>query len=220
MHVVDALEPIDIDEGDAQWLVMTRGALDLGVQGGEQGLAVGDPGQPVVGRPHLGLQVSAGRIVEGLCQALLGRDAAHPQRDRVGRGDGPLQGEGQAVEPPADVAPRQQRHGSHACHRRHDRHDRQREATIGLRHRCDGEPDGDGGRHGERCQEPEGTNEEEHVGRMAWRYLVHHGSMVPRCTPAPWPRGPEPSGWGSVQYSPGTLGVRATIRSGSLPAPV
>ena len=48
--VVDRLEVVDVDEGDAQRALVARRALDLGEQGGEERLAVGDAGQPVDGR--------------------------------------------------------------------------------------------------------------------------------------------------------------------------
>ena len=50
VRVVDRLEVVDVDEGDAQRSLVARRPLDFGEQGGEERLAVGDAGQPVDGR--------------------------------------------------------------------------------------------------------------------------------------------------------------------------
>ena len=55
VRVVDRLEVVDVDEGDAQRPLVARRALDLGEQGGEERLAVGDAGQPVDRRPVVGV---------------------------------------------------------------------------------------------------------------------------------------------------------------------
>jgi hypothetical protein len=49
--VVDRLEMVDVDEGDAQRSFVARRALDLGEQGCEQDLSIGDAGEAVDRRP-------------------------------------------------------------------------------------------------------------------------------------------------------------------------
>ncbi len=89
--VVDRLEAIDVDEGDAERLVMADRSLDLGAEHREQGLAVRDAGQPVMGGARLDLEEGAAGGVEGLRQASLAWDAALAQVDRLVGLEGPLQ---------------------------------------------------------------------------------------------------------------------------------
>ena len=169
--VIDRLEAIDVDEGDAEWLVVADRSLDLGAQDGEQGLAVRDAGQPVMSGARLDLEEGAAGGVEGLRQATLAGDAALAQVDRLVGLEGPLQRARDAGEAPADVAPRHEGHGRHARHdtRRDDERERPSVGLLGLRrdrHGDDGEAgDGEGG------QEPKEPDEEEH--------RMQHGVMGP-----------------------------------------
>ena len=64
VRVVDRLEVVDVDERDAQRPLVAGRALDLGEQGGEQRLAVGDAGQAVDRRPVVRVGQGGGDAVD------------------------------------------------------------------------------------------------------------------------------------------------------------
>ncbi len=175
VDVVDRLEAVDVDERDAERLVVARRALDLRMQRGEQGLAVRDAGEAVVGRALLGQQVGACGRVEGAGQAALGGDPALAQVYRLLGLQGPLQRPGDAAQAPAEVAPCQQRHRGHPGHDRDSRGSGKYEAVLRRGLGGHGEPGDEGGRDGEGCQKAEGTDQGEHV--------IEDGAGVPR---PPW----------------------------------
>ena len=111
----------------------------------------------------LGQQEGAAGRVEGARQAPFGGDAGDAQLDRLVGVDGPLQGLRDRPEPPADVAPRNERHRRHAGHGRDRKHEEQRRTLF----RVDGgghrQSDRDERGHGERSQESEGADEAEHA---------------------------------------------------------
>ncbi len=69
VRVVDHLEVVDVDERDAQRSLVARGALDFGEEVGEQSLAIGDAGQPVDGRPVVGVGEGCRDAVDRVAQA-------------------------------------------------------------------------------------------------------------------------------------------------------
>ena len=92
VRVVDGLEVVDVDEGDAQRPLVARCALDLGEQGGEEGLAIDDAGQAVDRRPVVGVGEGGGDAVDGVPEAGLEATAAIRDGDGVVAGDDPLGG--------------------------------------------------------------------------------------------------------------------------------
>ena len=100
--VVDGLEVVDVDEGDRERSLVAGSALDLGEERGQQGLAVGDAGQPVDRRAVVGVGQRAGDAVDrarrggprGRCRGL--------EPDRVVAGGDPLGRLDEAAEPEPD----------------------------------------------------------------------------------------------------------------------
>ena len=105
MRVVDRLEAVDVDERDAERLRVARRALDLGAEGGEQRLAVGDAGEPVVRRTRLDLEEGAARRVQCPGQAAFAGDAGLARSNRLVSLERSLQVTRDAVQPPPEVAP-------------------------------------------------------------------------------------------------------------------
>ena len=163
VRVVDRLEAVDVDEGDAQRLVVAPGAVDLGGERGEEGLAVRNAGEPVMGGARLGQEEGSRGRVEGLRQSSFGRDAHHAQLGRTVGLEGMLEGVGDAAQSPAEVAPGEQRHRRHPGDRRDREHGDERGALRFGDVRGDAQRDGDEGGHGQRGEEPEGANEAEHL---------------------------------------------------------
>ena len=81
--VVDDLEMIDVDEGDAERSVIARCPFDLGEQLGEERLAVVDAGQPVDRRTIMGVGKRFGDPIDRSGQARVEAAAASTHRDRV-----------------------------------------------------------------------------------------------------------------------------------------
>jgi hypothetical protein len=112
--VVDRLEPVDVHERDRERLRVAARPLDLGGQGPEQRLAVGDPGQAVPGCLSLGHRERAGGAVEGPGQPALCRDAGLLEHDRRTLVNGLLEVLGQPRQPEGEVEPRGEGHGGGA----------------------------------------------------------------------------------------------------------
>ena len=179
VRVIDRLEAVDVDEGDAQWLVVTHGPIDLGAKDGEEGLPVRDAREPVVGGACLDLEECPAGRVEGARQATLAGDSSLAKLDRLIGLERLFERLGDPVQAPADVAPRQQ------GHRRHPRDDggRDHERDHSPLHRIDLRRDGHGD-DGEPCdrerrKEPEEANEEEHVAKHGQQRVIR-----------PWVDGP------------------------------
>ena len=162
VRVVDRLEAVDVDEGDAERLVVTSRPVDLGPEHGEQGLAVRDAGEPVVRGAGLDLEEGAAGGVERASQAPLAGNAALAQVNRLVGLERSLQRGRDAVETEPDVAPRQQRHGRHAGSDGDGDDERQHLPLLGIDLRCDrdGHEQEQSDRHG--GQEAQGTNDDEH----------------------------------------------------------
>lgn len=160
--VVDLLETVDVDECDAQWLVMTGRPLDLGGKRRQQRLPVRNAGQSVVRGSGLGLGEGAGGGIERTSQPAFARNADLAQLDRLVGLEGTFEGRGDAIQAPAEVAPRHERHGRHAGHGGHGEHGKECRALVWSGLRSDGHGDHDERRNGDRSQEPEGTNNEQH----------------------------------------------------------
>ena len=109
VRVVDGLEVVDVDEGDAQWPVVAAGALDLGEQLGEQRLPIGDAGEAVDGRAIVRVGQGGRDAVDGRGQTRLEATAVARDRDRVVAGGDALRGPDQPPEADPDDEPRQRR---------------------------------------------------------------------------------------------------------------
>ena len=118
VRVVDRLEVVDIDERDAQRPLIARCALDLGEQGGEEGLAIDHAGQAVDRRPVV--RVGEGRrdAVDGIPEPRLETAAAARDGDGVVAGDDPLGGRDEPPEADPDDDPGQRGRERDADHHR------------------------------------------------------------------------------------------------------
>ncbi len=170
--VVDGLEVVDIDERDRQRTAVAGRPFDFVEQGGEQGLAVGDAGEPVVGGSIVRIDQRRRDVVDGAREAPLLR--ASQRLDVPGviaRGD-PLGGLDEIPEAVGEVRPHDDRGEGDAedggADRGHAQPDGRRQpcrCRFGDEQEQDPDPGG-----GPERQDPEHTT---HTGslRSGW---VHH----------------------------------------------
>ena len=115
VRVVDRLEVVDVDEGDAQRSLVARRSLDLGEQLREERLAVGHAGQAVDRRAVVGVGERGRDAVDRGAQARLEAAASGRDRDRVVAAGDPLRGLDEAAEAEAHDEPRE--HGGRSRRR-------------------------------------------------------------------------------------------------------